>query len=139
VTRGDVGLDRDDLAVVGAGVVTLAAAWLPWYEGAGGLISLRGWGMGIASVVAIVASLYAAGRVAYLRGRPQKPGVPVTPQLETFGAALLSLLLLVYRVLDAPDVVGARRSYGIAIALLAVLVQVVCAGRKLGRTGVRAP
>ena len=134
----DARLDRDDLAVVAAGVVTFAAAWLPWYET--GPLAVRGWGLGFAAFVAVLASIYAAGRVAYLRGRPPKPDVPVTPQVETFGAAAFALVLLVYRVLDAPEIAGvtARRTYGIAVALLAVLVQTICAGRKLGRTGARA-
>ncbi|HEX8001612.1 MAG TPA: hypothetical protein VF519_02840 [Mycobacteriales bacterium] len=134
------GLDRDDLAVVACGVVAFASAWLPWYETRDGVLSLRGWALGFTATVAVLLSVYAAGRVALLRRFPPKPDVPVTPQAETFLAAVLGLLLLAYRIVDAPTVAGvpAVRTFGIVVAGLVLLVQVVCAGRKLGRTGVRA-
>lgn len=133
-------LDRDDWGVVAGGLVVFVAAFLPWYETRDGVVSFTGWGLGATAVVAVLLAGYAAARVLYLRGRPQKPDVPVTPQAETFVAAALALLLVVYRVLDAPTIDGrpSVRTLGIVVAGIAVIVQTACAARKLGRTGVRA-
>lgn len=133
-------LDRDDWCVVGAGVVTFALAWAPWYEARNGAIALTGWGLGFAAMVAVAAAGYAAGRVVLLRGRPPKPGVPITPQAETFFVSAVALVLILYRIADAPTISGAPgvRTVAILAAGLAILGQFVCAARKLGRTGVRA-
>ena len=133
-------LDRDDWCVVGAGVVSFALAWAPWYETRDGTIALTGWGLGFAAMVAVVAAVYASGRVVLMRGRPPKPDVPVTPQAETFFASAVALALIAYRIVDAPTIGGlpAVRTVAILGAGLAILVQFVCAARKLGRTGVRA-
>ena len=133
-------LDRDDIGVVVGGVVAVGAAFLPWYESRDGAVSLTGWGLGITALLAIFLAAYAAGRVVFMRGRPQKPDVPVTPQAETFVAAGAAVLLIVYRILDAPGFGGepGQRAYGIVVAGLAMVLQLVCTARKIGRTGVRA-
>ena len=133
-------LDRDDWGVVAGGVAAFVCAWLPWYVTRDDRVSLPGWSLGALAVIAVLLSMYAAARVLYLRGRPPKAEVPVTPQAETFVASALALALMAYRVVDAPTFGGqpAVRTIGIVLAGLAVLVQTVCAARKLGRTGVRA-
>ena len=133
-------LDLDDWGVVGGGLAAVVAAFLPWYETRDGVVAFTGWGLGAISVVAVLLAGYAAARVLYTRGRPQKPDVPVTPQAETLVAAAVALLLVVYRVLDAPSIDGRPtvRTYGIVVIGIAAIAQTACAARKLGRTGVRA-
>lgn len=133
-------LDRDDLGVVAGGAVVVVAAFLPWYEARDGAVALTGWGLGFTALVGVLLAAYAAGRVLLLRGRPPKPDVPVTPQAETLVASGVALLLLLYRLLDAPPLRGqpGRRTTALAVAAAAVLFQFLCAARKARRTGVRA-
>jgi TRAP-type C4-dicarboxylate transport system permease large subunit len=125
--------------VVGAGLAFAATAFLPWYDvtTSAGTVGLSGWGLGGVAVFALVCALYAAGRVVYLKGRPQRPDVPITPAAETFAASAVALVLMAYRVLDLPSGVAARTN-GLVLAAFAVLVQAVFAGHKLRRTGLRA-
>jgi hypothetical protein len=136
------GLDYDDLGVAGTGAAFLLLAFLPWYEAEVGVGSVlfRGWDLGWSAVVALLLAAYAAGRVVVLRNRPPKPGVPITPAAETFAASAAAVLLMVYRVLDVPNVLdgGAARTSWLAAASMAVLLQAAFAARKLGRTGLRA-
>jgi hypothetical protein len=136
-------LDADEIVVVAAGVAFALLAFLPWYEARLDLarVTLRGWDLGFAAVAAVLLSLYAAGRVVFLRGRPPKPDVPVTPQAETFAASVAAVALMLYRLIDVPTVPdsAAVRTAWIAPATLVVVLQAVCAARKLGRTGLRAP
>jgi hypothetical protein len=135
-------LDLDDAGVVGAGVVFLGLAFLPWYEAvlAAGTLRFRGWDLGWSAVLALLLAAYAAGRVVVLRNRPQRADVPVTPAAETFASSVAAVLLMAYRVLDVPTVVdgGAARTTWLAAASGAVLLQAAFAARKLGRTGLRA-
>jgi hypothetical protein len=135
--RLPTGWDLDDAGVVVTGAAVFALAFLPWYESPGGVISLRGWGLGFSGVVVAVLAVYAAGRVVMLRGKPQKPDVPITPQGETFAAAAAALLLMAYRVLVAPAA-GTERTLFLTLAAGASLLQTIFAARKLGRTGLRA-
>jgi cytochrome b561 len=135
-------LDVDDVVVVVAGVAMVGLAMVPWYTARAAAldVALRGWDLGFASVVGVLLAAYAAVRVLYTRGRPPKPDVPVTPQAETFAAAAIAALLVLYRVLDVPTVAGAapQRTGWLTAAAAVVVVQAVCAARKLGRTGLRA-
>lgn len=97
----------------------------------------RGWGLGGVALFAVLAAVYAAGRVVVMKGRPQRPDVPITPQAETFAASAVALALMVYRLLDVPGT-GGSRTNGLVLAALAALVQVVFAGHALGRAGLRA-
>ena len=91
-------------------------------------------------MIAVLLALVAAGRVVVLRDRPPKPGVPVTPQAETFVWSVAALALMIYRVLDVPSVGGiaAERTTWLTLAAAAVVFQAAFAARKLGRTGLRA-
>jgi hypothetical protein len=124
-----------------AGAALAVLAFLPWYEGTAAEVAfrLRGWDLGGVSVVAVLLALVAAGRVLFLRNRPPKPDVPVTPAAETFVWSVAALLLMTYRVLDVPSVrgVAGERTTWLALAGLAVVVQAAFAARKLGRTGLR--
>lgn len=116
-------------------------AWLPWYEVRAAIgVSLRGWDLGLVAVLGVLLSAYAAGRVVLLRYKPQAADVPVTPGAETFVAAAAALLLTAYRVLDVPQAAGvsATRTNYLTFAALAVVAQVVFAGRKVARTGFRS-
>ena len=130
------GWDLDDAGVVVTGAAVFALAFLPWYESRDGLLSLHGWGLGFSGVVVALLAAYAAGRVLMLRGKPQKPDVPVTPQGETFAAAAAALLLMAYRVVAVPE--GTERTLFLTLAAAAVLLETIFAARKLGRTGLRA-
>ena len=135
-------LDADDLGVVATGVVYALLAAFPWYEtvGPGGeVIGYIGWGLGWTIIGGLLA-LYAAGRVLFLRGRPPKPDVPVTPAAETFVVSVVALLVTLYRVVAAPAAVGpgATRTSFMSAAAAAVVFQAVFAARKLGKVGLRA-
>lgn len=103
-------------------------------------MSLRGWDLGLVAVLGILLAGYAAVRTVLIRFRPPAADVPVTPGAETFVAAAAALLLTAYRVLDVPNVAGvtAARTTWLTLAGVAVVLQVVFAGRKVARTGFRA-
>jgi hypothetical protein len=129
----------DDLGVVGAAAAVVVAASLPWYEVRTGaaIVQYRGWGLGGVALFAILAAVYAAGRVLFMKGRPPRPDVPITPQAETFAAAAVGLALMTYRLLDVPGAGGARTNW-LVVAAFAALAQVAFAGHALRRSGLRA-
>jgi ABC-type xylose transport system permease subunit len=131
------GIDRDDWYIVAGGLIAVAGSFAPWYRSRDMRFDFNGWELGFTAVVAVLLAAYAAARVLYLRDRPQKPEVPVTPQAETFVASAVALALMVYRVLDAPTIEGlpSVRTYGIVMSGIAVLVQFVAVAHKVGRTG----
>lgn len=133
--------DFDDIGIVVAGTCIALLSFVPWYRAEGDVtFRLRAWDLGLTAILGVLSAGYAAGRVVMLRGRPAKPGVPVTPAAETFVASVVALLLLAYRVLDVPTVEGVAgaRTTALVAAATAVVLQAVFAARKLGRTGLRA-
>ena len=129
----------DDVGVVAAGAVFAVTAFLPWYAAGAGAsrVDFRGWDLGWTAILAVLLSLYAAARVVWLKFRPLRPDVPLSPAAEPFAAAFLAMLLMVYRSLDVPSVL-LERTIGLSAALLAVVLQAVFAGRAVARTGFRA-
>lgn len=133
----------DDIGVVAAGVAFVATAFLPWFEAALGadVVRYRGWDLGLLGVLPLLLSLYAATRVAWLKARPLRSEVPLSPAAEPFAAAFLAMALMAYRALDVPSVPlssGTQRTLWLSLALLAVVTQAVFAGRAVARTGFRA-
>ena len=134
---------RDEVAVVVFGLAFVVLASFPWFEARVGSdeVSYRAWDLGISGVPAVVASLYAAARTAWLKWRPLKPEVPIAPGVEPMAAALIAMVLTVYRSVDVPSVPLAssvQRTIWLSVALFAVVLQGVCALRVVARTGVRA-
>ena len=133
----------DDLGVVGAGVVVFVLSWLPWYVatlGPGERVRFRAWDLGVLSTLAVLFSMYAALRVFWLRYRPLDPDAPVTPGVEPLVAAVVGLLLVLYRSLDVPTVPLAARvaqTVWLIAALFAAVFQAVFALRAVARTGFR--
>ena len=134
----------DDVGVVVAGVVFAGLASLPWYVatlGPGERVSFRAWDLGLAAVLSVLLSVYAAGRVLWLRVRPLGPDVPLAPGVEPLVASGLALLLVLYRSLVAPGVplaAAVEHTVWIIAALFAVTFQLVFAIRAVARTGFRA-
>ncbi len=133
--------DVDDIGVVASGVLFVVLASLPWYEYRADLakVTLRAWDLGLLTVVGVLLSVYAAGRVVLLHYRPQRPEVPLAPGAEPFAASVAAFCIVVYRVFAVPHVGGANavRTDVLAVATLVVLLQAVFATRTIARTGFR--
>ena len=129
----------DEGGVVATGVALFGLSWTPWYviEVLGISVPYNAWELGLSGLLPVLLSLYAAARVLWLRWRPLKPEVPLSPAAEPFGAAAVALVFLLYRAIDAPGV-GAEQTVWLLVALAVVLLQVLFAGRNVARTGFRA-
>lgn len=137
-------LTRLDWGVLASGAVAFVALFLPWYgvsvEGFSASVSgwrtSYGWLGGLLLVAAAVWFLF-------WRTGATMPKVPVTPLVATAGAAALGLLLVIVRWASLPrgggGILGRSFSYGprigIWIALIAGIVELVCAAIMLARSG----
>lgn len=134
----------DEIGVVAAGGTFAVLAWLPWFVatlGPGERVTFRGWDLGLLTMLCVLLSVYATGRVVWLHFRPLGPEVPLTPGVEPFVASLASLALMLYRSVDVPTVplaAGVQRTVWLVAALFTVTFQVVFALRAVARTGFRA-
>jgi hypothetical protein len=134
---------RDHTGVVVAGAVFVLLAFAPWYDATVGAdhVAYRAWDLGLTGVLAVLLSAYAALRTLWLRYRPLGAEVPLAPGAEPFAAAFVALLLTAYRALDIPSVPlanGTVRTIWLSVAMGAVTLQAVFAGRVVARTGFRA-
>ena len=124
-------MTRDELGIVVTGAAFVGVACTPWYG------SLTAWRLGLTGLLPVLLVAYAAVRVLWVRARPLKPDVPLSPAAEPFAAAVAGFLVLMYRAVDAPDIAG-ERTLWLSVALAVSLLQVLCAARNVARTGFRA-
>ena len=134
----------DEIGVVAAGVVFVLVASLPWFAvrfGPDERVDYRGWDLGVLTVLCVLLSVYATGRVVWLRFRPISPDVPLAPGVEPLVASAASFALMLYRTLDVPSVPlasGIDRTVWLMAALFVVTFQLLFAARAVARTGFRA-
>ena len=141
-------LSRLDWGVLVAAAVAFVALFLPWYgvSVAGFNASVSGWSTGYGW---LGAALMAAAGVWFLLWRTQAslPTAPFSPLFATTAASALGLLLVVVRWASLPrgggGILGRSFNYGpragIWIALIAGIVEVVCAGLLLSKSGETLP
>jgi hypothetical protein len=125
-----------DWGVVGAGGVALIALFLPWYGASAGIYSasVSGWSTSygwLGALLIVLAGVY----VALKRSDVKVPTLPVGAGVLVLGVGGLGTLIVALRWVTLPSgaygIGNASFSYGpragIIIALLAGVVQVVCA------------
>ncbi|HVF05829.1 MAG TPA: hypothetical protein VNA20_13385 [Frankiaceae bacterium] len=134
----------DEIGVVAAGLTFVVLASLPWFVATLGpdeRATFRAWDLGVLTLLCVLLSVYATGRVVWLHFRPLGPEVPLAPGVEPFVAALAALALMLYRSMDVPTVplaANVQRTIWLIAALFTVTFQVVFALRAVARTGFRA-
>lgn len=142
-------LTRLDWGVLASGAVAFVALFLPWYgvSVAGFSASVSGWSTSYGWLGGLLLAAAAAWFLLWRTGATM-PKVPVTPLVATVGAAALGLLLVIIRWASLPRggggaVLGRSFNYGprvgIWIALIAGIVELVCAGIMLTRSGEPLP
>ena len=126
-------LSRVDRGVAGSGFVALIALFLPWYGVSSGPFSasVSGFGSGYGWLGALL--IFATGLyLVLLRSGSNVPKLSVGPGFIMLGASLLGTVIVGLRWLSLPS--GGAGGYynygpriGIFVALIAGIVQVVCA------------
>jgi hypothetical protein len=141
-------LSQLDRGIVGGAVVVFISGFLPWWGYKGPLSayapSVDGFSTGFSGWAGILL-LFLAGLYLFLRRMDVSlPALPVGPAVAVAGVAALGLLLVVIRWLTLPSVPAALRGtigtkYGLFVALLAGIVEVVCAVVELRASGEPLP
>jgi hypothetical protein len=139
-------LSTIDKIVVGAGAVAFIALFLPWYGVSSPIFSasVSGWsaGYGLFGAILIVATgLY----LGMLRTGTQMPSTSVGPGVIALGASVVGTVLVLVRwvsllrVSDTSGLYSYGPRFGIIIAVVAGVVQVLCALRLFRRSGEALP
>lgn len=142
-------LNRLDWGVLGAGAVAFIALFLPWYgvSVAGFSASVSGWSTSYGWLGGLLLVAAAVWFFLWRSGSAIPKDPPFTPLVVTTAAAALGLLLVIIRWVSLPrgggGVLGRSFNYGprigIWIALIAGIVEVVCAGILFSRSGEKLP
>ena len=137
-----------DWGVAGAGAVAFISLFLPWWGGSAGIFSasVSGWNTSYGWLGALL-MIVAGGYIVLARSGVNLPKLPVGAGVLVLGVAGLGTLIVALRWLTLPSAtygVGSESfSYGaragIIIALLAGIVQVVCAFLLFRATGEALP
>jgi hypothetical protein len=137
-----------DRAIVGGAGVAFIAGFLPWWGYSGPLdtysASVSGWSAGFTAWAGTLLLTLAGVYLALRRSEVRVPSLPVGPAVVVAGAASIGLLLVVLRWLTLPRVhgglagsIGAK--YGIFVALIAGVVEVVAAVMEFRASGEPLP
>ncbi len=140
-------LNTLDRAIVGGAAVAFIAAFLPWWGYKGILtpyhIYVNGWSSGFSAWAGSLLLALAGVIVVLLRTSDTAPKLPVGPYVLVAGTASLGLLLVLIRWITLPrhhfGSIGIGARYGIWIALLAGVVEVVAAVVELLASGEQLP
>ena len=141
-------LTRLDWGVVGGAAVALVSLFLPWYgvSVAGFSASISGWNTGYGWIADLL--LVAAGAWYFMwKAKVELPKTPLSPLAITVATAAAGLLLVILRWASLPrghsGLLGTSFDYGpragIWIALIAGIVELVCAAIVFARSGEPLP
>jgi hypothetical protein len=139
-------LSTIDKVVVGSGAVALIALFLPWYGFSSPVVSasVSGFSAGYAllgDLLIVAAGVY----LGMLRSGAKMPSTSVGPGVITLGASLIGALLVILRWATLPrasygsGVYNYGPRFGIILALLAGVVQALCALTLFRRSGEAVP
>ncbi|MGO9196112.1 MAG: hypothetical protein ACLQK4_03160 [Acidimicrobiales bacterium] len=142
-------LSRLDWGIAGAGGVALISLFLPWYGVSSGIYSasVSGWSTSygwFGAVLIIAAGVY----LVLQRSEVNLARMPVSPAVVVLGASAIGTLIVALRWLTMPSGSGGVAgvtvySYGarvgIIIALIAGIVQAVCAFQLFRSSGEELP
>jgi hypothetical protein len=126
--------DRNDLGVMGGGLLVLLSSFMPWYGASGGYISVSvsGWSAGFTAWCPILLSI-ALGVLVLLRVMKvyELPQLPVGLAVLSLGAAGLALLLVIIRWASLPSGGALGFNYGprfgIFLGIIGIAAQAVFA------------
>ena len=129
-------LRNGDWIALVSGVGLIAALFLPWY-GSGG-DTLSGWSaLTVFDVVLALCALFGIAQWFFTAQQPT-PAVPLATAGLGAWAALLAMILVVVRLIDAPAA-GLGLEYGIFVGLAATVGLFTGAWRALGDERIRMP
>lgn len=113
-------LRTSDWAVGAAGLLLLVSLFMPWYKVVDGTVN--GWSaLAVVDLWLLLTAALAIGTLVVTATR-DAPALPVAFDVLTAWAALIGILLVLFRVLFvAEDDVVSGRSWGLFVAALAVL------------------
>jgi hypothetical protein len=125
----------DWIALVG-GIALIVALFLPWY-GAGGETATGWQSLTVIDVVLCICALFGVAQWFFTAQQPTQ-AMPLAVAGLGAWAALLAILLIVIRLIDAPaDGLGVE--YGVLVALLATVALFAGHWRALGDERIRMP
>lgn len=129
-------LRNGDWIALIAGLALIGSLFLPWY-GAGGETA-TGWeALSAIDITLTVCALFGIAQWFFTAQQPT-PAVPLAISGMGAWAAIVAMVLLVIRLIDAPaDGLGIE--YGVPVALLAAIALFTGAWRALGDERIRMP